>query len=350
MDEELARWAAARAPDLLQRAEQEALAHLARTLIESALAEHSRRGQAGPGTGPLPERETSAQPLSAAAPPSDRSAPARRDEVLWAYCVATADAGLPAGGPGVEPDHRLERVEQGDLAALVSKVPLAHYGEDALRTNLNDLEWLERVARAHEAVLEAALAESTIVPLRLCTIFEGYEGVTGMLEAEHESLQAALNLLDGRQEWGVKVLVDRPALEAGVRVVSAEVRELEEQIEASSGGGAYMMGRRVEREVGALADRRLSEITNDAHGRLADWADDGVLNAPQNRDLSRHEGEMVMNAAYLLDVAKVARFRELVDELQERHGKVGISLEVTGPWPPYNFVPSGASAREAGPK
>ena len=176
------------------------------------------------------------------------------------------------------------------------------------------------------------------MPLRLCTIYEGYEGVTGMLTTERESFEEALDRLDGCQEWGVKVLVDRPALEAGVRVVSAEVSALEKEVEASSGGGAYMMGRRVEREVGALAERKLAEVANDIHGRLADWAEDGVLSAPQNRDLSGHEGEMVMNAAYLLEAEKVARFRELIEELEERYGKLGIWLELTGPWPPYNFV------------
>ncbi len=343
MDDELARWAAARAPDLLRRAEEEALAHLARTLIEAALAE------AGPSVRSGPRKEVRSEPAPTP-PPVEQSPQSDRGEGLWAYCVAAADAGFPIGSPGVEPDHRLERVEHGGLAALVSKVPLADYGEDALRENLNNLDWLERVARAHAAVLETALAESTIVPLRLCTIYEGYEGVTGMLTTERESFEEALDRLDGCQEWGVKVLVDRPALEAGVRVVSAEVSALEKEVEASSGGGAYMMGRRVEREVGALAERKLAEVANDIHGRLADWAEDGVLSAPQNRDLSGHEGEMVMNAAYLLEAEKVARFRELIEELEERYGKLGIWLELTGPWPAYNFVSPSASAHRVTPE
>ena len=59
---------------------------------------------------------------------------------------------------------------------------------------------------------------------------------------------------------------------------------------------------------------------------------------------------MVMNAAYLVEAGKVARFRELIGELEQRYGKLGIGLELTGPWPPYNFVPSSASARTAAPE
>jgi Gas vesicle synthesis protein GvpL/GvpF len=85
-------------------------------------------------------------------------------------------------------------------------------------------------------------------------------------------------------------------------------------------------------------------VADDVHARLQDWASDAVLNPPQNRDLSGHEGEMLLNGAYLVETPKVARLRELVGELQERHRELGVRLELTGPWPPYNFMPRDASA------
>jgi hypothetical protein len=37
--------------------------------------------------------------------------------------------------------------------------------------------------------------------------------------------------------------------------------------------------------------------------------------------------------------------RGLVDELETHHRALGARIELTGPWPPYNFVPSrGAGA------
>jgi hypothetical protein len=47
---------------------------------------------------------------------------------------------------------------------------------------------------------------------------------------------------------------------------------------------------------------------------------------------------MLMNAAYLVP-AGGARLRQAVDELAARYGERGVTFEVTGPWPPYNFVP-----------
>ena len=62
---------------------------------------------------------------------------------------------------------------------------------------------------------------------------------------------------------------------------------------------------------------------------------------PQNRELSGHEGEMLLNAAYLVEAQRVADLRERAAELAERHAAVGARIELTGPWPPYNFVPDG---------
>src|SRR3954454_9457199 len=196
-------------------------------------------------------------------------------DALWTHCVARGGQPLPDGVGGVAASE-LARVESGDLAALVSRVPLAEFGAEALRQNLNELPWLERVARAHEAVLERALATSAIVPLRLCTIYENEDGVRRMLEDERAALVEALELLEGRQEWGVKLLVDRDKLMEAARSRSQEAGDVEGDLDTRTGGGAYMLRRRLERQVREVADALAEEVARDVHARLQDWASDAV--------------------------------------------------------------------------
>jgi Gas vesicle synthesis protein GvpL/GvpF len=320
--DDIAGWAAGRAPELLARAEAEAVEELKRALVEAALANRSRTRRA-------PATPTPAQPV----PVGDG---------LWAYCVARAGETLPERLPGVDERGQVERLEHAQLAALVSRVPLSEFGEDPLRRNLNDLDWLERVARGHEAVLERAIEQATIVPLRLCTIFENEDGVRRMLEDQRLALSTALEVLSGHQEWGVKLLADRELLEAAARTRSPEADALADQLDTRSAGGNYMLRRRLERHVREAADELAVSVADDVHARLQDWASDAVLNPPQNRDLSGHEGEMLLNGAYLVETPKVERLRKLVGELRERHRELGVRLELTGPWPPYNFVPRDA--------
>jgi len=262
---------------------------------------------------------------------------------IWVYCVARQGDTLPGQLTGVDGEHEVERIESGDLAALVSRVPLSQFGAEPLRRNLNDLSWLERVARAHEAVLESALEHATIVPARLCTIFEDEEGAARMLDEQRAELGVALDALAGRSEWSVKLLVDRATLAAAAR---------EDEPDASGGraapgsGADYMLRRREERRLAELADRIAGDLAEDVHAHLCECANDAVLNAPQNRELSAHEGEMLLNGAYLVDSASIERLRAAVDELQDRHRALGARLVLSGPFPPFNFVPrpEGAAA------
>jgi Gas vesicle synthesis protein GvpL/GvpF len=336
------RWAARRAPELLARAEAEAVEELKQALLEAALASRARAAEEAR---PRAERRATdaERPAADAKRPwaeAERPpAPAPSGEGLWAYCVSRT--GEPPDGAGIH-GAAIERVERDGLVAFVSRVPLAEFGEEALRRNLNDLGWLERVAREHEAVLEDALERDTIVPLRICTIFADEDGVAHMLEDRRTALATALDVLDGRQEWGVKLIVDRAALESAARAGAPEA--FGDEPESRSAGGAYMLRRRQERRLRDVADRLAQELAEDVHARLQDWATDAVVNPPQNPELSGHEGEMLLNAAYLVETAKAERLHELVAELRELHRGLGARLELTGPWPPYNFVPRAESA------
>ncbi len=73
MPDELARWAARRAPDVLARAEAEAVEELKRALLEAALRGTSRRDRREPQR---------AEPKAAQ--------PAPAGDALWAYCVTRA--------------------------------------------------------------------------------------------------------------------------------------------------------------------------------------------------------------------------------------------------------------------
>jgi hypothetical protein len=327
---DLEQWAASRAPELIARAEAEAVAVLRDALVAASL--RSARGDAE-------AQSASTAPAAAVAGPA--AAPTAPDtrELLWAYCVMREADPVPDGLEGITAGP-VERVQTRGLVALVSRVPAAEFAAEPLTHNLNDLVWLERVARGHEAVLDAALTQSTIVPLRMCTIFESKDGVREMLERRRAPLSETLDALDGRLEWAVKVLVDRERLMDAARPPSGDA----EHPAPAGAGGAYLQRRRSERGTREAASRLAAETAQQVHARLQDWAIDARTRPPQNRELSGHEGEMVLNAAYLVERARTDELRQIIAELEEHHRGLGARIELTGPWPPYNFVPSGENA------
>jgi Gas vesicle synthesis protein GvpL/GvpF len=324
--DELGRWAATRAPELLARAEAEAVQVLRDALVAAALP----RG--------------TATPTAADAPPPTAKPPEPAGEALWVYCVSRADGASPPAGEGVA-GSPVELVEHDGLAAFVSRVPVAEFGEEPLRRNLNELAWLERVARAHEGVLERALAIASIAPLRLCTIYDGPAGVRMMLGAAHARFLSVLDLLDGRQEWGVKLLLDPAQVAAEARRRLPDAEEEEAEVAERGEGAGYMLRRRLERRIADAADALATDVAEEVHANLVGSAVAGVTRPAQNRELSGHEGDMALNAAYLVEAKRVDGLRELFAILEAHHSRVGARIELTGPWPPYNFVPhDGAEA------
>jgi hypothetical protein len=47
---------------------------------------------------------------------------------------------------------------------------------------------------------------------------------------------------------------------------------------------------------------------------------------------------MLLNGVYLVDDRSAAAFHSAVDKLATEHEPRGVQVELTGPWPPCNFV------------
>ena len=329
-------FAADRAAEVVDEARTEALAKarrvLAETMTESLLVQ-SQRVLGGSRTGPPPTRLPESRRRS-------RDEPERSEGdgelACYVYGVVSPRVEMPMGLAGVDPRHAVFLVEEDGLAALVSRVSLAEFGEEPLHENLNDVGWLEEKARAHERVLDIALQRGTVVPLRLCTIYGGEPQVREMLARERAAMVDALARLDGGAEWGVKAIAEPGALERAAARRVADDPAADEALR----GTAYMNRKRREAQAQAVEEEIADEWASAIHDRLAGAASEALLNPLQNPDVSGHEGEMFLNGVYLVEEAAVSDFSALVDRLADEYRALGVAVELTGPWPPYNFVKS----------
>jgi hypothetical protein len=259
---------------------------------------------------------------------------------LYLYGIVRANVRLSGDLPGVDSRRHVFVIEGNELAAVVSSVPLVEFGEEPLRENLNDVTWLEEKARAHEGILEALLESATVVPTRLCTIFHDERQVREMMSREAPALLDALERLEGKAEWGVKVFAERGALERAAERQASEGAE-EGPI---SRGAAYMERRRREARARENAEEIADGWAQAIHERLARCAAEALLNPLQRRELSGHDGEMLLNGVYLVEDEEVERLRELASELGEEYRERRVEVQLTGPWPAYNFVKSSIEA------
>jgi hypothetical protein len=257
----------------------------------------------------------------------------------YAYCVVDAEGARSLDGiDGVDADFSTEAVTLGDLRAVVSRVRLDEFGAEPLRRNLEDLRWVERTARAHDAVLARALAADAVIPLRLCTVFTDVSHVRDMLEREGELLRGELGRLRGHAEWSVKLLAHRDRLEATARKGDPALAASSAGSEQSAPGRAFFDRRKVERSVGEEARTIAEGAAEELHARLRDEAAAATLLRPQNPELSRRSGEMILNGAYLVHRSRSGEFEAVAEALRGPNREIGLELDLSGPWAPYNFV------------
>jgi Gas vesicle synthesis protein GvpL/GvpF len=222
-------------------------------------------------------------------------------------------------------------VTAGELAAITTDVPLTEFGEDAIADNLRDPAWLEQSVRGHDAVLEAAVGAVTVVPFRFGTIYRGEDEVRGML-SEHERLNEALQRVRGRVELGVK----------GFLAAAASEAEPAGEESTGSSGRRYLEEKQRARRVAEEREVLRARCADESHARLAAVAEAATANPLQPPELSGRVEEMFLNGAYLVPLEREDEFRAALAELDSELGPRGARFELTGPWPPYNFVEDAA--------
>ncbi|MGW7414501.1 GvpL/GvpF family gas vesicle protein [Streptomyces sp. NPDC054863] len=271
---------------------------------------------------------------------TDEAGPA---ELRYVYAVTRPFEGvLPEeGGRGLdgEPPRLLRH---GGLVAVVSPVRAADFDEAPLKAHLEDLDWLAATARTHQAVVTALTAVTTPLPLRLATVCRDDDGVRRLLESGRERFVRALERLDGRVEWGVKVYVEtapRPPEGAGTPEEAPAPAAPPPSAGEPGAGRSYLQQRLAQRRSRETESRKADAFCRRLHAELSQSAEAALLHRLQDGRLSGRSEQNVLNAAYLVPRTTSEAFVEQVQALTPSPQDDGnVTVELTGPWAPYSFA------------
>ncbi|KRE27936.1 gas vesicle protein GvpFL [Mycobacterium sp. Soil538] len=252
-----------------------------------------------------------------------------RTDGVWTYAVVegkTAPQIARLHGVSGEP---IRTVTAAGLTAVVGTVGLDEFGEDGLRRNLEDLDWLAATARAHDAVISAVARSGPVVPMRMATVYLDDARVRELLEARRADFCAALDHVKGRAELGVKAYADPAALRSGRDSAEPQAGE-------KISGTAYLMRRRRALTANEDAFRVAAGHAERIHAVLSAHAVEGKRKPAADRSLSGRQDWTVLNGTYLVDTAEIDSFKAAVAAVGR--DAPGVELEITGPWPPYSFA------------
>ena len=226
--------------------------------------------------------------------------------------------------------------EVAGLSVLVSSLDSDRYGPEVWRDRGQDPAWLAQVATEHHAVLQAAIEQADLLPLRLPSVYLDHESVERALAADASSLGARLAALQGQVEVAAKVFLD-----------AAAASRAAPEPGAPRTGRDYLARKAAQKTDQEQARERRRQAVVALHEALDAASTHSVLSPAQDASLSGRPEPMLLNAAYLVPRTELEEFGRRGQQLAGEVAGQGLVLELSGPWPPYSFTTLG-DGTEAG--
>ena len=265
-----------------------------------------------------PEMTTPARPEDA---PHSAHKPAR-GEGYYIYGIIATEQELEFGpmGIGARGDC-VHFVRYQNLAAIVSASPIIKYAV----TRANSM--------AHIKVLEKAMENYTVLPVRFCTIAENREIIIEkVLKARYQEFIDLLAKMEGKMEISVRARwTDLNAIFAeiveehhAIKVIKEAL--LHEKNEQRKYAGKIKIGQMVQKALEEKKKREANELLETLKPLSLEYKENQIY------------GDMnLINVAFLITREQEHVFDLKMQELEQAYG-TRKQLKYIGPVAPYNFV------------
>jgi hypothetical protein len=242
------------------------------------------------------------------------------------YCFCFAPACLPSDlrfdDCGWEDPVEVRRLVGLDV--VLSRVPVERFTGPEAEQRLADLAWLVPRAQAHDRVITRTMEQATVLPLTFGTLFSSLPAIALEVAARRRALLDFFERLAGREEWAVKVAMDRErAITARMQALYPDVGEL------PAGGRGYLLRQRrlgeAERAIGPWLGSQIARL------------DEALRPSCENVLIRPVRDEVVASRACLVARERAPFLSEVIERNRDHFAEQGLELRCSGPWPLYSF-------------
>ncbi len=219
--------------------------------------------------------------------------------------------------------------ELGSVRAVLSEVRREEFSGQEAEERLKDLAWLAPRAALHEALVEQVMSQAPVLPAPFATLFESRESVRRFLLEHAVRIAGFFRGLGNKREWAVKGFLDRSQLD----------QESGPGSDSGSSGKSYLEKRRAQAAQRDATRRDLKAACQQSATRLKEQAQDFRERKVWKASQAAVQPELIFNWAFLLPAGEETAFGQRIAKLNEQHRTLGLSLVISGPWPPYSFAP-----------
>jgi hypothetical protein len=249
----------------------------------------------------------------------------------YLYCLVQSASepllrGTPPGLPGAGKPRAIDAGR--GLWLVAADAPLERYGEKPIEQGLQDLAWVSSIAVPHEAVVEHLAKNGTVVPMKLFTLFRSDERALEHVAKQRKRIDRLVERIGGREEWGLRVLLDELA-------ALRRARDEAQSVSGGAPGAAFLLRKKKEQDAAREVLEHARDRADELFELLAAKADDARRRPPPPGEVGKR---VLLDAAFLLPRKKARAFQSAVRAEAKKLADRNYQLTLTGPWPVYTFV------------
>lgn len=225
----------------------------------------------------------------------------------------------------------------GDITAIISRVVLDEYVGEKGEANLRDLSWLGPRVVGHGAVLQTIMRDSPVLPVRFGTLFSSLASIRSILDGHHSEITEFLDFMKDKEEWGIKAHLSRT--EAREKLFAEELKNSGTDPEALSPGARYFRQKQLKAASEKKMEAWISATLKEVEQKLLLISVDLCRRKIHSGFDSGNELETTANWAALILADHHSQLNDLLEQAGAGSADLGLSFELSGPWPPYSFAP-----------
>lgn len=206
------------------------------------------------------------------------------------------------------------------ITAIVSASPVITY--EARRLNMI----------THEKVLEEAMRQFTVLPVRFSTISdtEDDSGIKRIIKNDYRKFDEILTEMEGKKELGLKILAKETEIYESIIEKYSDIKALRAKLMSLPVEKTHYQRVKIGEMVAEALKKETENYRDSIIASLAPLAVDVKIN-------DNYGEMMILNAAFLIKNESETGFDKVVNDLSEKYSGL-MTFKYTGLIPLYNFV------------
>ncbi len=219
------------------------------------------------------------------------------------------------------------------LQAVLAEYDADQFVGETGQGNLSDPQKVTSLALAHAGQVEQLFNQTAVLPVALGSLFSTSESVEQLLRRNRDTIFQFLRRVAAHQEWAVKAAIDAKAGKGRFIERTVAAAPIDPRMPA---GTRYFREQAIRKQAAGQFQAVLHQRCRQLRQPLSQWCAEVV----ERPILPRNDGrQSVVSWSLLVCNQFQNELPARISAMESALADAEIALELSGPWPPWSFVP-----------